>query len=150
MALRLRRDHMERMLAHAHAEAPNECCGVLLGNGEAVEEVFVGRNVHETPRTRYLMDPQDLLRMTKRQDELGWDVVGIYHSHPQTKPEPSETDKALALYPDARYVIVSLRDPGHPEVRAWRILDRPSAERPMRDRSGSTVRDVVEEDVVVT
>jgi len=141
---------MERMLAQAHQEAPNECCGVLLGNGEAVEEVFAGHNVHETPRTRYLMDPQDLLRMTKRQDEHGWDVVGIYHSHPQTKPEPSETDKALALYPDARYVIVSLRTPGQPEVRAWRILDRPRTGGSVQDRSGRAVKDVVEEEVLVT
>ena len=132
------------MVAQAQAEAPNECCGVLLGRGDLVEEVFAGRNVHETPRIRYTMHPEDLLRVIRLQDERGWDLVGIYHSHPETKPEPSATDKSLAMYPDARYVIVSLRNPAHPEVRAWRISES------MTDEAGRVVKDVTEEDVVVT
>jgi proteasome lid subunit RPN8/RPN11 len=110
------------MVAQAKAEAPNECCGVLLGRGDLVEEVFPGRNVDESPRT-YLMDPQDQLRAFRMMDERGWELIGIYHSHPLTEAYPSKTDVARALYPDARYVIVSLRAPGRPEIRVFRILD---------------------------
>lgn len=122
MVVRLTRDQVERMVAQAHAEAPNECCGVLLGHGDDVQEVFPGRNVDESPRT-YLMDPQDQLRAFRTMDERGWELVGIYHSHPLTEAYPSKTDVARALYPDARYVIVSLRAPARPEIRAFRILD---------------------------
>ena len=128
------------MLKHAYAEAPNECCGVLLGRGEVVDVVIPCRNVHETPQIRYTMDGEDLFRVNRLQDERGWDLVGIYHSHPATKPEPSETDRALAAYPDARYVIISLRDPTRAEVRAWRILEK-------LDGQG---KPVTEEEVVIT
>lgn len=122
MVVRLTRDQVERMVAQAQAEAPNECCGVLLGRGDDVQEVFPGRNVDESPHT-YLMDPQDQLRAFRTMDERGWELVGIYHSHPLTPAYPSKTDVARALYPDARYVIVSLHAPGRPEIRAFRILD---------------------------
>lgn len=123
MAVRLTRAQLEQILAQARAEAPNECCGLLLGRGDAVAEVFPGRNVDETPRTRYVMDPRDQLRAFRLMDERGWDLVGIYHSHPHTEAYPSETDKSRALYPDARYMIVSLREPEDPQVRAFRLLD---------------------------
>lgn len=139
MAVRLTRAQFEQILTQARAEAPHECCGLLLGRGDAVEEVFPGRNVDETPRTRYVMDPRDQLRAFRLMDERGWDLVGIYHSHPQTEAYPSETDKSRALYPDARYVIVSLREPAAPKVHAFRLLDGPD---------GAKI--VAEEDVVVT
>jgi len=139
VAVRLTRSQFEQILAQARAEAPHECCGLLLGRGDAVEEVFAGRNVDETPRTRYVMDPRDQLRAFRLMDERGWDLVGIYHSHPQTEAYPSETDKSRALYPDARYMIVSLRKPAAPAVRAFRLLD---------GENGAKI--VAEEDVVVT
>lgn len=139
MAVRLSRQQLEQIIAQARSEAPHECCGLLLGRGDAVDEVFPGRNVDETPRIRYLMDPRDQLRAFRRMDERGWDLVGIYHSHPQTEAYPSETDKSRALYPEARYVIVSLQLPADPRVRAFRMLD---------GMKGGKV--VAEEDVMVT
>jgi [CysO sulfur-carrier protein]-S-L-cysteine hydrolase len=139
VALRLSRAQFDQILEQARVEAPQECCGLLLGRGEHVEEVFPGRNVDETPRTRYMMDPRDQLRAFRMMDERGWDLVAIYHSHPHTEAYPSETDKNRALYPDARYVIVSLRTPGDPQVRAFRLLD-----------GADGLKRVDPEDVVVT
>jgi len=48
------------------------------------------------------------------------DLVAIYHSHPVSQPYPSPTDRAEAHYPDAAYVVVSLRA-SEPELEAWRI-----------------------------
>ena len=42
-------------------EDPNECCGYLLGNQEEVKEIFLSKNIHKTPITRYTMDPLDML-----------------------------------------------------------------------------------------
>lgn len=53
-------------------------------------------------------------------DAAGEELVGIYHSHPVSQPYPSPTDRAEAHYPDALYVLVSLRS-GTPELRAYRI-----------------------------
>lgn len=129
MALKVRQEHLDRIIAQARAEAPNECCGMLAGRGEVVEAVFPGRNKDQSPKT-YLMDPEDQLRAFRAIDERGWELVGIYHSHPHTEAVPSRTDTERALdqtgtplYPDARYMIVSLRDTAHPQVRAFRIAD---------------------------
>ena len=48
--------------------------------------------------------------------------MGIYHSHPVSQPYPSPTDRAEAHYPDAFYILVSLRT-ATPEIRAFRISD---------------------------
>ncbi len=150
MAVRLTREQLNQMLKQAHAEAPNECCGLLLGRGDLVEEVFPGRNVRMSP-TLYEMDPQDQLRAFRRMDERGWDLVGIYHSHPASEAHPSKTDRAKALYPDSRYVIVSLADRDRPQVRAFRIVDRTNAQgMPVTDGDGNAVKAVTEEEVVVT
>lgn len=55
-------------------------------------------------------------------DARGEELVAIYHSHPASQPYPSPTDRAEAHYPDAFYVLVSLRA-DEPELRAFRILD---------------------------
>lgn len=77
-------------------------------------------NVHPTPATRYVIDPREQLKAFRAIEAAGEELVGIYHSHPVSQPYPSPTDRAEAHYPDAFYVLVSLRT-GEPEVRAFRI-----------------------------
>jgi len=149
VAVRLTQEQLNQMLMQARAEAPNECCGLLLGRGDIVEEVFPGRNMHMSPKT-YEMDPHDQLRAFQKMDERGWELVGIFHSHPATEAYPSKTDRAKALYPDARYVIVSLADHAQPQVRAFRIVERADEHgMPVKDGDGNTVKVVTEEEVVV-
>jgi proteasome lid subunit RPN8/RPN11 len=108
------------MLAHAREEAPRECCGLLIGRGEAVEGSVRARNID--PRaTRYLIDPDDhfaAIREARSRDRM---VIGAYHSHPASAPVPSETDIAEANSgADFLYVIVSLVGE---DVRAFRFND---------------------------
>ena len=77
-------------------------------------------NVHETPTTRYRIDPREQLDAFRAMDAEGEELAAIYHSHPASQPYPSPTDRAEAHYPDAVYVLVSLRT-SVPEVEAWRI-----------------------------
>jgi proteasome lid subunit RPN8/RPN11 len=79
-------------------------------------------NVHSTPTTRYVIDPREQLKAFRSIDAAGEELIGIYHSHPVSQPYPSPTDRAEAHYPDALYVLVSLRT-GEPEVRAFRIFE---------------------------
>ena len=116
------RDHLTAVLAQARSEAPNECCGLLLGRGGRVERIIPGTNIDRSPVT-YNMHPQELYQAHRVMEAEGLDLVAIYHSHPRTRAFPSSTDVAKATYPDASYVIVSLHDPGSPEVRAFRIIE---------------------------
>jgi proteasome lid subunit RPN8/RPN11 len=122
MALELTRAQVDEMIAHAHAEHPNECCGLLAGRGGRVETLFRGRNVDQSPYT-YRLDPHEQLRLFKDIDARGLELVAIYHSHTQSPAYPSRTDVAKALYPETAYVIVSVQDEQTPEVRAFRIRD---------------------------
>ena len=76
--------------------------------------------MHETPTSRYRIDPREQLQSFRELDANGEELAAIYHSHPVSQPYPSPTDRAEAHYPDAVYVLVSLRT-AEPEVEAWRI-----------------------------
>ncbi len=110
----------EEIVAHARAEAPREACGLLAGTDDEARRVIRCANVHETPTTRYLIDPREQLRAFREMDQRSEELVAIYHSHPVSQPYPSPTDRAEARYPEAVYVLVSLRS-GQPEIHGYRI-----------------------------
>ncbi len=113
---------VRRALAeHARAEAPNECCGYARMTDGRVDEIFRSENLRASPYG-YELDPKSLLAANDL-DDGGFDVA-IYHSHPRSAAEPSQTDINLAHYPHWSYLIVSLDgDEEAPRVRAWRIAD---------------------------
>lgn len=119
--MRIARSHWDALVAHAREEAPNECCGYLRATDGRVAEVFRARNLRES-RYGYELDPQSLLAANDLDDQGA--EVGIYHSHPKSAAEPSQTDINLAYYPHWTYLIVSLDggDDGA-QIRAWRIAD---------------------------
>jgi proteasome lid subunit RPN8/RPN11 len=122
MALDLTRAQVDEMIAHAHAEFPSECCGLIAGNGSRVEAIFRCQNEHSSPYT-YLIGPRDYDRVQKEVDGRGLDIIGYYHSHGSTQAYPSPTDIAQSkVHPSAIYAIVSLRNKEMPEVRAFRIV----------------------------
>ncbi|MDP9252820.1 MAG: M67 family metallopeptidase [Chloroflexota bacterium] len=108
------------MVAHAREEAPREACGLLAGRDGGITRVIRCANVHPTPTTRYVIDPREQLKAFRSIEAAGEELIGIYHSHPVSQPYPSPTDRAEAHYPDAFYLLVSLRT-GEGEVRAFRI-----------------------------
>ncbi len=116
--MKLTRSQWDELIAHAREEAPNECCGILLIDAGGVETVRRASNERASPYG-YSLDAKSLLEaFTAAEDGY---TVGIYHSHPRSAPEPSQTDINLAEYPDYLYVIVSLA--GDPRVRAWWIAE---------------------------
>ena len=116
------------MVDHAAREAPNECCGYVRARQGRVEEVAEAGNLRNSPYG-YELDGPTLLTVNELDDE-GWEV-GIYHSHPRSPAEPSQTDINLATYPHWTYLIVSLAQPDAASVRAWRIADGRVEEEPI-------------------
>ena len=116
------------MVDHAAREAPNECCGYVCAREGRVEEVVEAGNLRNSPYG-YELDGPTLLKVNELDDE-GWEI-GIYHSHPRSPAEPSQTDINLATYPHWTYLIVSLAQPDAARVRAWRIADGRVEEEPI-------------------
>ncbi len=126
---------LDKILAQAREESPNECCGLLGGQGDKIHEIYPILNldsgdpmaqalqVPEDRRLRYVMDPKAQFMAIKQMRSAGMELTGIYHSHPHSPAYPSPTDVRLAFYPEAYYLIASLAEDKAPIIRAFRIVE---------------------------
>jgi proteasome lid subunit RPN8/RPN11 len=119
--VKIRQHVLDRIVAHAVADLPNECCGLLIGNAEIVEDAARARNMKRS-RTRFQVEPADHFAAIRRARAAGLDVIGAYHSHPNGPSGPSETDRARLTDPAMFHVIISLAH-GTRTVRAFRLAD---------------------------
>src|SRR5258708_6168543 len=101
----MRPQHQQAMFDHVQRQWPEEACGILAGPGSQVEQVYLVENIRHS-RTDYYMDPTQQVNAMLAIEAAGWDVSGIFHSHPSGPPHPSVTDIDRALYPDAVYLIL--------------------------------------------
>lgn len=109
--IRLLREHLDAMIAHAREVAPAECCGLIGGSSQNhnARTIYRLRNVTANPELGYEAAPEDLFTAQRQMRERGEELLAIYHSHPRAaNPSPSETDVRLAYYPSATYLIVGL------------------------------------------
>ncbi len=114
---------MEEIVQHARDEAPNECCGILLGKGETVAEVHRTRNIKASP-VEYELDPKEQVEVLHKADQAGLDVLGFYHSHTFSEAYPSITDISKMSDWGYYYLIASLANNAAPVVRAFWFLGR--------------------------
>ena len=109
---------LDDVAAHARDASPAECCGVLIGHSNEVTEAVRTRNLSDDPN-RYVLDPKDHIEARRAARDRGLEVVGVYHSHPHSEPEPSVADLAEATYPGWLYLIVRPL-PERAKVRVFR------------------------------
>jgi proteasome lid subunit RPN8/RPN11 len=96
---------IDEIVAHAREAAPRECCGVLVGKGFEILEAVRTRNLADDPNC-FVLDPKDHIGARREARARGLEVLGFYHSHPHSEPEPSASDLAQAMYPGHLYAIV--------------------------------------------
>jgi len=122
--LRIASKAFEKVKQHGEQTYPNECCGVLLGSTtltmNAVKAAVCCRNT-KSERTRYEIDPRELVRIQRDARENGQEIVGFYHSHPDHPATWSQTDLQEAHWIGCSYVIVSVPEGVSAEVRSFRL-----------------------------
>jgi [CysO sulfur-carrier protein]-S-L-cysteine hydrolase len=119
--VRIARELIDEIVAHARAETPNECCGIVGGRDGRATTVYRGENEFASPLRFSIADPLGHVNAVER---AGEELVGIYHSHTKSEAYPSQTDVNLAQWwPDPLWLICSLADPEAPVVRAFAIRD---------------------------
>ncbi len=129
--MELPQEYADAMVRHALEEDPNECCGILSGQGGRVMAHYRITNSEASPY-RYNMAPQELLRALQDTERHDWEFIAFYHSHTHSAAYPSTTDVRLAEnWPDPFYILVSLADKQHPVVRAFRIAEGQVSEEPL-------------------
>jgi proteasome lid subunit RPN8/RPN11 len=112
---------LARIVAHAVEDIPNECCGLLIGTAEIVEDAARARNTKRS-RTKFQVEPADHFTAIRKARAAGFEIIGAYHSHPSGPSGPSDTDRARMTDPSMFHVIVSLAH-GTRTVRAFRLTD---------------------------
>lgn len=121
--MRIAQSLIDEMVAHALADLPNECCGMVGGSDGEASVVIPVANAAASP-LRFEMDPQGQYDALKQIEEGGGELLAIYHSHTKSAAYPSQTDVNQAVsWPDAIWVIVSLEDPDAPDVKGYWLKD---------------------------
>lgn len=104
---------------HGEETYPHECCGAMYGRDGRVTATFALPNTtEEGPRRRFLVRPSDYRLAERRASELGLDLLGFYHSHPDHPARPSQYDLDHA-WPTFAYVIVAVGSGRAGDLTLW-------------------------------
>jgi len=104
---------------HGQETYPHECCGALIGTADAVTgTVALPNTTEEGPRRRFLVRPSDYRQAEQRATEIGGELLGFYHSHPDHPARPSQYDLDHA-WPTFAYIIVSVMNGASGDMTVW-------------------------------
>lgn len=123
----------DAITSHAEGGYPNEICGILLGKEQDGRRVILNsmpiENSFESDEQyhRFRITPQAMFAAERlaRRDRM--DVLGVYHSHPDSPARPSEYDRDHAAWTAWTYIIVSVQDGSAADMRAWHLEEDRSA-----------------------
>ena len=108
---------------HGQDTYPHECCGALIGESGRVDAIVALPNTtEEGPRRRFLVRPADYRLAEQRARELGGELLGFYHSHPDHPARPSQYDLDHA-WPTFAYVIVAVAGGAAGDMTVWYLKD---------------------------
>lgn len=99
-------DALNAILAAAKKAEEKECCGLLLGTANRIEQALQAANVHPAPARHFEIDPAALIAALRAEREGGAQVIGYFHSHPTGPAIPSATDTAMAAGDGRLWAIV--------------------------------------------
>lgn len=143
MTVRLAKLLRGRIFEQMEDTYPNEGGGFLLGeledNSTVIHDIIQVDNVFEEEEQyhRYAMTPQDWMRLEDEADDRGLNLVGYYHSHPDSPAVPSEYDREHAL-PNFLYIITSVEMGRATDMRVWKLR----ADRSVFDREELDVHEI--------
>ena len=124
------KDQKDLLLNHASKWKPNESCAILYGSIEneksIVKDVFLAENIEESP-ANFTISNEELLKAYKIAEEKNLDIVGIFHSHPNSDAFPSSTDKKFM---DTNPVVWVISSGESSELKAF-VLESEIIEIPM-------------------
>jgi proteasome lid subunit RPN8/RPN11 len=116
---------LEEIVEHAVRDAPNECCGLVVGTGGTATGVRQLENLAASP-FRFDIDGRELIAFAFAEDGED-ELTAIYHSHTRSAPYPSQTDVNFAAgWPGVEWLIVGVAkkaSDAEPEVRSYLIDD---------------------------
>ena len=121
----LEEERLNEIRHHGVADYPYECCGLLIGRyqkdgSKVVLETYPISNAREesAKRNRFLIQPEELLKGERHARSRKLEVVGFYHSHPDSPAVPSQYDLEHA-WPTYSYIIVKTVEAEALDLFSW-------------------------------
>ena len=100
----------DKLVAHAIEQQPSESCAMLLGKkvGDTwnVKEVFLTQNI-DNSQTNFTISPEELLKGYQLAEKMNLELVGVFHSHPNSDATPSDTDRKFMQNNPVPWIIFS-------------------------------------------
>ncbi len=120
--MKIQKQILERLFAHAKKEAPIEACGYLAGKNGIVSISYELTNLDRSAE-HFSFDPREQFATLRNARDKGLEIYATYHSHPASPARPSAEDIRLAYDPNILYVILSLADQKK-DARAFKIRNQ--------------------------
>ena len=108
----LNQKQVDTLIQHSEKAGISESCAMLLGTHNDqqwnVKEVFLARNAHTDSETNFIITPEELLQGYELAEKKQLELVGIFHSHPNSAASPSNLDKKyMKVNGDVPWIIFS-------------------------------------------
>ena len=108
----LNQKQVDALIQHSEKAGLSESCAMLLGTHNdqqwSVKEVFLTRNAHADSKTSFIINPEELLQGHQLAEKKQLELVGIFHSHPDSAAAPSNFDKKfMKVNGDVPWIIFS-------------------------------------------
>jgi len=91
---------------YSENQKPNEACALLFGKDNIVQELFLAENIDKSP-INFTISNKQLIEGYNIAEKEKMEVIGIFHSHPDSEAYPSNTDKKFMQSNPVAWVIYS-------------------------------------------
>ena len=113
----------DTLIQHSEKAGLSESCAMLLGTHDDqqwnVKEVFLTRNAHTDSEISFIITPEELLQGYQLAEKKQLELVGIFHSHPNSTASPSNLDKKfMKANGDIPWIIFSGKNT---DLRAFKL-----------------------------
>lgn len=111
------------MKAHAEAAYPSECVGAMLGKTDSGDKSVslampLENSAEGSQAAFYELSNDSLLAADKAARQMGLDMIGLYHSHPDADAYFSETDLKNSC-PWYSFVVLSIKQGRYDHANSW-------------------------------
>jgi len=104
------KSQLDTLRKHAKEKEPNESCAILFGTNEngrfQTKDVFLTNNIEQSP-VNFTISNDELIKAYEQAEQNKLDIIGIFHSHPDSSPYPSPTDQKYMEINPVPWVIFS-------------------------------------------
>ena len=102
----LKQSDKKLLAQYSENQKPNEACAILFGKDNQVLDIFLTENIEESP-VNFTISNEQLIEGYKIAEDKKMDVIGIFHSHPNSDAFPSNTDKKFMQSNPVVWIIYS-------------------------------------------